>query len=208
MYVMSEVPPMIRFEAREVEDRTATIANGYYTPKLVDFVIVTPAGGRDEVERVATEWLEQCAIYVREKRMSPKWLDYFRHAYTEWKSGNEIPESGLPLKTWPHLSPQQRAAVLQARIRTVEELAQANEEALAKIGMGARGMKEKAQQFLASADRGKLVEEVVALRVTTEEQRSKIDALRQVVAELQEKLEAKRKPGRPAASHADADMLQ
>ena len=63
------------------------------------------------------------------------------------------------------MCPAQVKAILDANVRTVEDLAVANESTLAAIGMGARSLKEKAQAWLDSASStGKTAEELDELR--------------------------------------------
>jgi len=149
-------PPYVTFERRGVEDRTASLATGYYTTKDVDFATITPPGGRTTVERPVSEWFAQIRRASQEDvgRFPPSWVAHYEQSYDRWKKGEEIPEIGTPIKGWPVLSPAQQQTVLHADIRTVEDLAQATEEGLARIGMGAMALKRRAADFLAARGDG------------------------------------------------------
>lgn len=165
MQAAEERPPYIRFETRAVEDRDASIAAGHYVARDVQYVLVTPQGSKDVVERIATEWLDNLGEQVKQQRFKREWLDGYRQHFEAWKAGEELPETGTAIKLWAALSPAQVAAVLNAKIRTVEDLAAANEETLGRIGMGARAIKQRAVEWIESAKGiGKQAEAMAALR--------------------------------------------
>lgn len=164
-------PPFVRFEARPVEDRTASQEAGHYVYKDVVYALITPAGTKDCIEKVAEDWLRDTEEGVRQERLPQSWLDAWKFAYKSWVENREIPVNGIPLDAWPAISPAQHKNCLDANIRTVEELAEATEEGLSRLGMGARALKEKAKAYLeTSADTGKVSEELAAMR-------NQIDAL-------------------------------
>lgn len=75
--------------------------------------------------------------------------------------------------------------LLDAKVRTVEDLAQANEETLAMLGMGGRALKDKAVSWLQSAgSTGKTTEELTALRLAHDGLKERNAALEKAVAEL------------------------
>ena len=116
-------------------------------------------------------------------------MDYFRSAYKVWKETQEVPLSGTPIKNWPALSLSQVTNILSANIRTVEDLACANEDALAHIGMGGRALKAKAIAWLSTAsDTGKIAEENAAMKVKIDQMAIDLDDLRatnqQLLSEL------------------------
>ncbi len=177
-------PSYVRFERRPVEDRTSTIETGSYRTKDVDFAIITPIGSKDEIDMLATSWLADLEKQVREERIPSAWRDQYRAAYESWKRGEEIPLNGTPIKGWQVLSPSQQQNIISARVYTVEDLAQANGEAMSRIGMGAVELKQKAEKWLQTAGgTGKLVEENAALR-------AEMKTLQQQVANLTERLAA------------------
>ena len=159
MHIQQARPPHVVYERRAEEDRTASIEQGRYVSRDVDYAIVTPAGSKDRVERVVADWFLMLAGEVKAERWPQAWLDQLRAGYDSWTRGQTPPESGTPLSTWPALSPAQVKNWAQVGLRTIEELAEANEEALSAYGMGARDMKARAGLFLenAKSDSGPLV---------------------------------------------------
>ena len=159
VHIQQARPPHVVYERRAEEDRTASIEQGRYVSRDVDYAIVTPAGSKDRVERVVADWFLMLAGEVKAERWPQAWLDQLRAGYESWTRGQTPPESGTPLSTWPALSPAQVKNWAQIGIRTIEELAEANEEALSAYGMGSRDMKSRAGLFLenAKSDSGPLV---------------------------------------------------
>lgn len=168
---MSEAkPPYVIFETRAIEDREASIENGRYCHKDVDFAIVTPAGTKDRIEKEADAWLRDLEEMVRQERFPSQWLHSYKQMYVAFKEGKEIPLEGTSILNWPGVSPAQTRILLEIGIRTVEQMAEATEEAISYIGMGGRALKSKAQAFLDTAnDTGKTAEELSSLRQKLEE---------------------------------------
>lgn len=163
-------PPYVKFELRAVEDREATIEAGHYVGKDVVFAIVVPAGTRDKIEREATDWLLNIEEGVKQERIPAFWYDTYKRALDDFKANRETPEEGTAILDWPTASPSVAKMLIDINVRTVEQLADANEETVQRIGMGGRALKEKAQIWLdSSKDKGKLTEEVSQLRVQNEE---------------------------------------
>lgn len=189
---MEARPPYAAFERRAVEDRAASLANGYFTAKNVDFVIVTPPGGKLTFEHPAEEWLANVENISKTDptRFPPAWARHFKELYRAWRNEEELPEAGVPVKGWPLISPAQQLAVLQANIRTVEDLAQATEEGISAIGMGGRTLKQKAIDWLAAkGDAGaKLASKLEELQVRNSEQKAHIEKLEAQIASLAAKL--------------------
>ena len=159
VHIQQARPPHVVFERRAEEDRQASIEQGRYVARDADYAIVTPAGSKDRVERLVSDWFSMLAGEVRSERWPQAWLDQLKAGYEAWKLGQTPPESGTPLTTWPALSPAQVKNWQQIGIRTVEELAEANEETLSAYGIGSRDMKARAGLFLenAKSDSGPLV---------------------------------------------------
>jgi len=158
-------PPFVIFETRAVEDREQSIANGHYSVKDVVYAIITPAGTKDRIEKIATEWLRDLEEAVRQERFPQAWLNAYKQAYASWCETRETPEFGIPVTSWPAVSPAQVRMLLDLNLRTVEQVAEANEEALSRMGMGSRALKAKAQAYLdASEGEGKISAELDKLR--------------------------------------------
>jgi hypothetical protein len=118
--VNNELPPYVKFERRAVEDRNATIAAGHYVAKDVDFALVTRPGSHDTLETEVEPWLERLHEQARNSFIPAAWAEGFSAAYDRWKRGEEIPENGTPIKTWPVVSPAQQETLIGNGFRTVE----------------------------------------------------------------------------------------
>lgn len=192
--IKEDRPSYVRFEVRALEDRALSIQNGHYTTVDKDFAVITPHGTADEIPRVVSDWFTYLDQQIREERIPVKFVEYYKDAYAHWKKGEEMPLQGTPIKDWPPLSPAQRTNLLMARVYTVEDLAAANEATLGMIGMGARELKQKAENWLTSASSvGKMTEEISSLQIsnkrlegTVKRQEKLIDNLR---GEMQSMLE-------------------
>jgi hypothetical protein len=157
-------PPYVTFEQRAVEDRGASIAAGHYVARNENYAIITPQGSKDRIERQADDWIAHLKAQVQQQRFPQPWLEAYSSAYSSWQRDQTIPENGTALLTWPPLSPAQKDMLLRINIRTVEDLAAANEESISRMGMGGRSLKDRAVQWLTSArDVGQGSERISAL---------------------------------------------
>lgn len=189
MQVQEAKPPYVTFENRPVEDRAASIAAGHYVAHDVTYAIITPQGSKDRIEKIAEEWLRDLETAVREDRFPAEWLRAYKNLFSDWKAGREIPAEGTPILTWPAISRSQADACLNMNIRTVEDLANANESALSGIGMGARALKERAIAWLQSAnDTGKVAQELEQLRTENAQQKVTIESMSEAVRKLEAKI--------------------
>lgn len=188
--------PHIRFESRSAEDRAKSIEAGHKVYKDVDWVIVTPPGNKDVVEDVAAEWLKKVTDRAQNGFYDPEWVDAFRKMFALYKEGKEMPEDGTPLRMCTTLfTPAEIENCLAVNIRTLEQLAGANEEALGRIGMGARAWKLRAEEAIRIGD-GKgaslrveaLEIENAELKKTTLAQAQRIDDLASLVNEMREQM--------------------
>jgi hypothetical protein len=148
-------------------------------------------GLKDRTERIVTEWFAQLQQQVAEGRFPREWRTEFMAAHAAWKEGRELPLSGTPILTWPVASPAQVKSLLDAKVRTVEDLAQANEETIAMLGMGGRALKDKAVSWLQSANStGKVTEELAAMRVANASLVERNAVLEKAVADLKALVES------------------
>lgn len=167
--VQEDRPPFVSFEVRAVEDRDASLAAGHYVAKDVDYALVTPRGSRDRVERVAEEWLANLRKDSANGRFPLEWLRTIETGYKDWKEGRESPVNGTAISNWPVLSPAQLVLMRQIGVRSIEDLAAANEEMITRLGMGGRALKQQAADWLSSSqDLGKVSQEMGVLRVENE----------------------------------------
>lgn len=185
-----ERPPFISFEVREVEDRQASVANGFYTTKNVDYAIIIPLGTKDKIERVASEYETYLLQCVQAGRFKQTWLNDYRAAYKAWKDGHELPVNGFPIKNWPVLSPAQGSLLLGLGIRTVEELAESNEEVIRRLGMGGRALVTKAQEFINAKEPSKTAERIADLELKLQNAMTLVEELTVMNKALQSQISA------------------
>ena len=188
--VAQERPPFVVFERVAVEDRAASVEAGHYVAQDIDMAFITPVGSKDRIERRVVDWFENLEREVANGRFPRMWLSEFKAAYAAWKEGKEIPVNGTPIVAWPVASPAQIKMLVENNIRTVEDLAAANEEAISRLGMGGRALKDRAGIWLqSSADQGKLTEELNALRIEKKDFVERQKKLEETVAKLTKELE-------------------
>lgn len=162
--VDNDRPPYVMFERRPVEDRTESSKAGHYVSKDVDFAIITRPGSRDTVEKEAVPWLAELDTRVRAKSIPANWAQAFRESYNAWKKGEELPENGTPIKGWQMLGPAAQKDLIQAGVRTVEDLANLPDGEIGQLGTGGISLKQKATAWLAAAkDTGKAAAQIADL---------------------------------------------
>lgn len=179
-------PPHVVFEQKPVEDRNETIKQGKLVLKDVDYVRIHRSGSKDFVEKIAEEWLNECDRLARESppQWPPDWAVAFRKAYQQWKAGQEVTPIGFPIKHWPMVTRAQAENLLMARVFSVEELAEASEEVLSNLGLGARGLKDRAKAWL-EASKGNVSEELAALRAQNSDLKEALGRQNEKIAELE-----------------------
>jgi len=163
------IPPRLRFETISVEDREATIASGIFTPKNEIHVNVASPGTKDEPQFVWGSWIKQKEIDAQNGRIPYEFIDNFKRMYQLYNEGSDIPDNGIPVRTSLMFSPAEQHQILNANLRTIEELAQANEDAIRAMGMGGRLYKERAKNALAMADQNKGALEIEKYQVALEQ---------------------------------------
>lgn len=184
MELMEIRPPHIRFLNEEVEDREKSIELGYFVPKNEHYVELSQVGSRDSVKKKVDDWLRETYEKGMTGFIPNTWHGMFSVAYEEWKKGNEIPEFGTPILTYLPFSPLQRKQLTSAGIRTLEDCAAMSEEAMRKVGAGARELKEKAKAALSSAN---------TLLAENEVLKTENDALKERIATLEKQISEKMK---------------
>lgn len=178
-------PSYVEFVREAVEDRKASMESGHYMTKDVDFAVITPVGSKDRIPREVTAWFLSLEESSKTARIPMEWVGQYRRMYEAWKEGQEIPVNGTPIKGWPVLSPAQQANLVSSDIRTVEDLAQINEESQRRIGMGALEFRDKAISWLkASKGTGKIVQEMSALQIENSALRAKVESQDKDIQEM------------------------
>ena len=181
--------PHVRFETRSEEDRAASIEQGRKIYRDRDWVIITPPGGKDVVENHAEQWLTNIRDRSQVGQYDPEWVDTFSKMYSLFKEGKELPEEGTPLRMSTTIfTPAEIANCLAVNIRTLEQLAGANEEAMARIGMGGRALKLRAQEAIKIGEGKGDALKVEALSVENAELKQRIADLTNVVQDMKEQM--------------------
>lgn len=182
MYIAQEVPPHVRFESRPEEDRNASVETGRLVYKDVDYAIITPQGGKDVVEKRATEWLADIKRRSQVNQYNREWADRFAKMYELYKSDQEIPVHGTALKMCPAFTPAEIKQCEALNIRTLEEAAAMNETALGNGGMGMRSIKQRAITMLENADKQQAAQLIEAQNVKIDELTRQLKEMRELIA--------------------------
>lgn len=197
-----ERPAYVRFERRAVEDRAAPSIGGRWPKRDVDYALVTPPYSKDVFVAVATEWLEQMAVEVRNQRLPEEWYDKYSQQYEKWKIGEEMPLDGEPIKGWGVISPAQQANLIALNIRTVEDLAGVNDEGVRRIGMGSGELRDKAKAWLSQLkDKGPLTQEMASIKSENITLKATVEQLQARNKELAERLEILQRGGLERGTH-------
>jgi hypothetical protein len=133
-----------------------------------------PPGGRGE--RIAADWVEwvkkgdqhrstTSEKVRRVKKDAPVWA-VVKPYYEAWKSNQAAPIIGTPLDAAPFATREMAEELSRLHIRSVEDLANAEDSALAKTGIpGIRQLQAKARAYLdVQANQAGVMSELVALR--------------------------------------------
>lgn len=121
------------------------------------------------------------------------WEQFFGPAYEAWLAGNEMPEHGTPIAAWAALDRAQVQAMRNAGVKTIEDLAGANEDVLRKIKVpNVRGLKSQAEKFLEVREIGVAVAEM-------SDKDDEIEALKAQIAEIQASLPKRGRPRKEPA---------
>ena len=167
--------PFIRFEQRPIEKRTES---GELRYEDVDFAMITAQGSKDTTEKIVAEWFPQIKQAARDGMYPPGWIPVFEEMYKLWKETRQDPVIGTPVKNWPAISPSECKILLHSGVRSIEDLAEANEEFLGKIGMGARRLKQLAIDWVqANKTNAPLVAQLDSMRQALELQGQQIKDL-------------------------------
>lgn len=183
-------PAYVRFEVRAVQDAERSLEAGHYVSKDEIWALVTPPYSKDCVEKRADVWLAQKEIDAKNGRIDPNHLDFWKESYRRFQAGQDEPLNGTSLKDWNAISPAQFKNLQSANLRTVEDVAQANDEGLKRIGMGAIDLRNKARAWLQAAkDHGPLVNKVTSLEKENEILKGSVDSLTEQVTLLKRHLD-------------------
>lgn len=188
--LMEDAPPYLDFSQVAKEDRTASIEAGYKQYVDSEIVTITPMGdNKTQVIKQVSEWLSHLKERHHHKMVSDNYLRFCEQSYKAWKENRAAPINGTPIDQWPQASPAEIEVIRNANIRSIEDLANCNDEALGEIGMGARSLKHKAQLYLENAkNHGAVSEKMNAMEVELETEKEENKRLSDRLAALEAKL--------------------
>lgn len=171
-------PAYVRFERVAVEDKAATLAQGRYVAKDVDYALITPPYSRDVIRIKVSQWMTNLDQDVRNERIPQEWVDIYRKAYQAFQNGQEQPLHGTAIRGWGVISPAQQETLIRMNVLTVEDLSGINDEGMRRIGMGGVDLKNKAKAWLAQLnDKAPLTIENAALKAEVERLKADNEAL-------------------------------
>jgi hypothetical protein len=191
-----------------VEDKVASAKAEKFVGIDVDYVIITPAYGKDDVHKEVTSWKAELKAKLDQSLISQEDYTYYLGKYEAWKKGIEMPPDGTAIKTWGVLSPSQQKLLTSIGIHTVEDLAAVNDEGLKRIGMGSVELKRKANAWLAQLqDKGPLTQQMAALQAQNDELQIQVrtlaEKLTQAMALLPQAGETLETAGAPSITATD-----
>lgn len=191
MQAAADRPPYVQFEIQPVEDRTRSQQEGHYCTRDVVFAVVTPQGSKDRIPRQADEWFTQLEQQVHEGRFPHEWLQHYRAAHKAFVEDREPPANGTSIREFSVLSPAQVQSLLNFGVRSIEDLAAANEELISRLGMGGRALKMKAVAWLENArGPGAQAERIVSLAQQNEALQATVERQAEQLAQLAAQLAA------------------
>lgn len=183
----------------DVADADSRLTVEFYTHKR------PPHEGRPFVKIMTpgdqTNIIDQPVREEHKRRFPRHWL------YYQMQNQGDAPLPGTPLMDWHRDRPQeftenQLAEMSVLKFQVVEQVANASDRQLERVGMGGLGLRERARQYLAFKN--------------ASGNASELEALRKEMAEMRAVLAEKNKGGRPrkdqvnvnndnAATHAAGD---
>jgi len=181
--------PHIRFETRSEEDRAASVEAGRKIYRDVDWVIVTPHGSRDFVENHAEQWLKNISSRAEVGQYDIEWVQQFRKMYEMYKEGKEMPLDGTALRMLTNLfTPAEIRNMAELHVLTLEAAASMNEETLARLGMGSREWKHRAQEALKQQSNTGDALKIAAMETENLDLKRRVADLESVIMDMQTQL--------------------
>jgi hypothetical protein len=135
--------------------------------------------------------------------------EVLRPHYEAWKRGQDAPVSGIPLDAAPFATREMVKVLASVHIRSVEDLANAEDAALSKLNIpGIRATREKARAYLdAHANVAGVTEELAALREMVARLQGERDEAMQT-SDAMAAVAGRPRRGRPPSVSADAAMAE
>lgn len=116
---------------------------------------------------------------------NPLW-QVIEPAYLAWKAGQEMPENGTPLESWPMVNKPQIKVLRQAMYRSVEDLASVQDSDLTRIKLpNARELRDRAKQFLQAKQDTAYIDKAMSSRdAELQAMRTQAETDRALIAEM------------------------
>ena len=187
-------PPYVEFKRIAKDDPRKSVEVGHRVTRDVDMAFIMQPGSKDQVERVATDWLASIKNKMLEETADAypqEWVTAFHGKFDAWKEGLDAPLMGTSVREWPVLSPAQAENFVAMHILTIEDVAAMTEEAMGHM-MGSRDLREKAREWLQGKDIAQnAIKENEELKKQLTEMAARISAMEST------KTEPQKKRGRP-----------
>lgn len=170
-----------------------------------DHVPADDKGNYKEVERVewakkgtngatTTEKISRLSKPGRNGEINPVW-EVVKPVYERWKQGQAEPLAGTPLDTWPAVTKGQVDHLRMLHVLTVEDVAEMNESAMERFGMGARVIRDKARSFIQAKQGEAVVAQALSeARAENADLREQLKELTETVAQLSRNMPKRDKP--------------
>ena len=186
-------PSKITFERCPIENVNRSQEENRVVFDDVDFVTLHQQGSSNTTIHKVEEWWVKLQQQARNNMIPVQWVDEYKQAYEQWIGGKDPIVQGTHLSEWPKMTSAKAEMWNAVHVRTVEELAEANEQTMESFGMGARAMRTEAKEFLESLGSNEKLQEQLAT------QQAQIDALLDKLADTTEpkktvKKTSKKKP--------------
>ena len=135
--------------------------------------------------KVINPWIDKLKDRLKHGYISQAYFDYCKTAFESFKKNQSIPTSGYPLINWKGIDPAIRDRLIGMGLNTVELVSDMNEDAMQYVGMGARGVKDKAKAFLtANATPEKAAVQITNLEKDNARLSDQMSVLQQKLEEL------------------------
>ena len=132
--------------------------------------------------------------YEVASRFNPDWVQKIETQFRLWKEGEQFEVEGTHLRNWPAISPAQLKNCLDMHLLTVEQLANAADDTVERLGMGGYTLRQRARDWLAAQGGGSaktaiemenLRAEVASRDVTISSMKEQLEALQRQINALQ-----------------------
>jgi hypothetical protein len=110
-----------------------------------------------------------------------------RPQYEAWKQGQELPETGTPLAAWAGINAAQAEEIKKAGLRTIEEVADANDSILGAINLpGTSRLRDLARAWIESRSDSKVTDALAEREAELAAMREEVAEMTRLMAEAQE----------------------